>query len=670
MSVSAGVNPGNTLNQVEEFDLTDAAQVQLFCSYNEVDCASTGCQLRSTSTPLFQLDKKESGSWTNQFAKSNSRPNSASDQPYYTQENFSDIVYLGPGHYRVSVWKVPGYSMRINALWTKKVKLAANSIEKRGGGIRVKAVSSYEGNKLLKKRTFIYTKDGTPAGESSGILFTQPQLGFISGTSRSHYYAGKYYPDGYATYGCFYDELSYAGRMSSSVNAPGFITKGTIGYSKVTEIVSSVSENGKTEYTYNNASDAYSYIPTLPATANALNGKPIATTYYNAQGVIVKQMKYTYQERELQNLLNAKVFPSPASNGSGQAGASGYELHEYKNTSSWCVLVSQQETTYGGTEPYTVTKSFAYDNARHKEISIENTSTSDGKMVAIYNYYPHDYSANTTDFIKAMQEAHISGSPVEQLVANADKGGENAQITGGKLISYYTGTKVGLPSKIWQLEAAKPIALSNFKFTKQASVGSILEAANRDSHYPTRPALQLTYTEQKQLQQQRLAADGVVSYLWGYNWTLPIAEIKNAAVTEFFYEGFEETNGAQTGQAHSGTRYWAGSYTVNWVRPNSRVYHISYWYRQGGQWYYKKTLYGSDPSFTLTGGDAYDDVCIVPVDAQLTTYTYVPLVGLTSRTGPEGRTIYYDYDDLGRLIRTRDEQGRILSQQQYHYAQP
>ncbi|WP_317173561.1 RHS repeat domain-containing protein [Hymenobacter montanus] len=63
-----------------------------------------------------------------------------------------------------------------------------------------------------------------------------------------------------------------------------------------------------------------------------------------------------------------------------------------------------------------------------------------------------------------------------------------------------------------------------------------------------------------------------------------------------------------------------------------------------------------------------DELRLHPVDAQLTTYTYQPLVGVTSQTDPTGRTLFYEYDGLGRLLRTRDEQARILSQQQHHYA--
>lgn len=63
-----------------------------------------------------------------------------------------------------------------------------------------------------------------------------------------------------------------------------------------------------------------------------------------------------------------------------------------------------------------------------------------------------------------------------------------------------------------------------------------------------------------------------------------------------------------------------------------------------------------------------DDLSLAPVGAQVSRFTYNGLRGMTSQTGPAGRTIFYEYDGLGRLMRTLDEQGCILSQQQYHYA--
>jgi YD repeat-containing protein len=52
----------------------------------------------------------------------------------------------------------------------------------------------------------------------------------------------------------------------------------------------------------------------------------------------------------------------------------------------------------------------------------------------------------------------------------------------------------------------------------------------------------------------------------------------------------------------------------------------------------------------------------------ISTYTYQPLVGITSETDPTGRTIYYEYDTFNRLKLQKDEQGNILKKYCYNYA--
>ncbi|MBV7270762.1 RHS repeat domain-containing protein, partial [Winogradskyella luteola] len=53
--------------------------------------------------------------------------------------------------------------------------------------------------------------------------------------------------------------------------------------------------------------------------------------------------------------------------------------------------------------------------------------------------------------------------------------------------------------------------------------------------------------------------------------------------------------------------------------------------------------------------------------AMVTTYTYDPLVGVTSMTDPKGRTVYYEYDSFNRLKQVRDEDGNIMGENRYNY---
>ncbi|WP_129366788.1 RHS repeat domain-containing protein [Lutibacter sp. HS1-25] len=56
-------------------------------------------------------------------------------------------------------------------------------------------------------------------------------------------------------------------------------------------------------------------------------------------------------------------------------------------------------------------------------------------------------------------------------------------------------------------------------------------------------------------------------------------------------------------------------------------------------------------------------------NAMVTTYTYDPLIGVTSITDPKGYTIYYKYDAFNRLEYVKDAEGNILSKNEYNYKQ-
>ncbi|MEM9685565.1 MAG: hypothetical protein AAF934_01415 [Bacteroidota bacterium] len=56
-------------------------------------------------------------------------------------------------------------------------------------------------------------------------------------------------------------------------------------------------------------------------------------------------------------------------------------------------------------------------------------------------------------------------------------------------------------------------------------------------------------------------------------------------------------------------------------------------------------------------------------DAVITTFTYDPLVGVTSSTDPKGYTSFYTYDDFNRLAATKDTHNDIVEAYSYNYAQ-
>lgn len=106
-------------------------------------------------------------------------------------------------------------------------------------------------------------------------------------------------------------------------------------------------------------------------------------------------------------------------------------------------------------------------------------------------------------------------------------------------------------------------------------------------------------------------------------------------------------------------------------------------------WGYKKSqpiakienaTYASIPSATVTNLQALSDTgteanLIAALNdlrtslpnAMVSTYTYLPLVGVSTITDPKGDKITYTYDAQGRLVEVKDKDGNILKTNEYHY---
>ena len=132
-------------------------------------------------------------------------------------------------------------------------------------------------------------------------------------------------------------------------------------------------------------------------------------------------------------------------------------------------------------------------------------------------------------------------------------------------------------------------------------------------------------------------ADGThIVYLWGYHQSQPIAKIENATYSD-----------VQSQVANLQTLSNAD---------NDRTVDII----------------NSDGTLTKVGkeGDlreALRNLRTSLPDSQVTTYTYDPLIGVTSITDPRGNTVYYEYDAFNRLKHVKDQDGNILSKNKYHY---
>lgn len=76
----------------------------------------------------------------------------------------------------------------------------------------------------------------------------------------------------------------------------------------------------------------------------------------------------------------------------------------------------------------------------------------------------------------------------------------------------------------------------------------------------------------------------------------------------------------------------------------------------------------NSPASSQVLRDEIDKVRRNLLSAMVTTYTYNPLVGITSETSHNGRTSYFEYDKAGRLSLVRDNENKVIKVINYKYA--
>lgn len=192
------------------------------------------------------------------------------------------------------------------------------------------------------------------------------------------------------------------------------------------------------------------------------------------------------------------------------------------------------------------------------------------------------------------------------------------------------------------------------------------------------------------------------SFIYGYNNSLVIAEVVNAINEEIAYSSFEDnstgnwafnSSGVQTEagkKSITGIKYYTlttGSITKSFsISPGKNII-VSYWSRAGGQtvnassgqagrsviidgytWTYFEHLLINPSSITVSGTAVIDELRLYPEEAIMITYTYDPLIGVTSKCDANNQIIYYEYDIFSRLLLVRNQDYKILKKYCYGYA--
>ncbi len=538
-----------------------------------------------------------------------------------------------------------------------------------GPGLRLKNSSTFSNNPLspqtiIKNYSYILD-DGVT---SSGTIGATPDYNGI--------------PFVYSNNGTNYAYTNYIS-INNSAGLGGIPP--IFFYTKVSETMSSGTETHLTDHYFTSYSSLF---PDIRETkrrdyinTGGANYIPLSTTITNY--FTTGQMDTLFDD--------AKIFIDTTFSSVTHVPHTYYSFIFYRNSFStaWVHPNYQQQTQYDNLgDSTTVISNFYYDSISNNVSAIITSNLSDGQSLIRKFKYPEDYSAALAG---NMVNAGITTVPIESQTW-LYKSGSDSVLIGGSITQY--DQTVFKPINSYAIETTKPITSLNNETKTSGKFTTLLS----DSRYILKSQLQ--YDGNDNLSVATKASDMNVSYIWDYHHSNVIAQIKNAAQADVAATSFESDgkgNWVFTGSSTADTTSPTGSRCYNVGQTSGSVtksgltstnyYILSYWTKgsalsitgtvsgyplQGktiSGWTYFEHKITGQTSVTVSGtGTKYiDELRLYPYTAQMTTYTFSPLIGMSSQCDPDNRISYYKYDPFGRLHVVLDQDLNIVKTIQYHH---
>ncbi|MBD2769340.1 RHS repeat protein [Hymenobacter sp. BT664] len=589
------------------------------------------------------------------------------------------------------------------------------------GGLRIKRITDNPTGQPAREmsRIFSYTMAADPARSSGCLVSPLPTYYYnfqhdIPGMCDDTGGGGT---GGNGSPGSFI--IQYIKVYSTaSLTQPGMTQGAFVGYREVTVTNVDDSNPGKSVYTF---TSAYEYPD------EGSSGFPYAsrTSHDYQRGLLLRETHYKYTDGQYAPVTQTVNTYSRNSLSANIALLSlegwkiGYSRHNEVSAPLDCfarnhiryetgglLLAQSEKRSFDNTGAAHVnTTRYQYGNPAFPHSTAVETITGAGQSTLLRHRYTFDYdtlSANSgnqmASVLRLLRRRHAL-LPLEEQMWRIN--GSDTTLVKATLTTFNAQF---LPKATLQLQTTSPISSSTYLRS---------DIHNGLFSYDPRLTPETVFDQYDalgNLQQAHRVNGSPTSVLWGYQSTQPLAETQGATTRQTAFTSFEPdapgrfSYDPEQGLNHHrvpGGRTGQWAYRLDGNRAISRdslppgTYELLFWARapqrpsiyqngtieaehlvaetpNGWRQFRLRLRFATLGSLSLDASSAMpvlvDEVRLHPVEAQMTSYTYDPLVGMTSQTTPDGRTTTYEYDGLGRLVRARDERGRVLSQQQYHYA--
>lgn len=441
------------------------------------------------------------------------------------------------------------------------------------------------------------------------------------------------------------------------------------------------------------------HLPPTPEGYTAGLGKLSMEKHLNSQGQVVQVTNNYYKQNMiLDSLYSLKIRECsvvPPENQSSFRPIFNFVFEPVR--SYFTTLDSTTTTLYEQGQPIKTKTEMAYNNYYQPE-KITNSS-SDGGVSIQYINTPLSYTTLPAlpglDYVQGNARAaqylrmkNILNVPIEKILTKKPKDLTEV-VTAGGYFKYDENANV---METYQLETNSAIPINQFQKSSYINNGG-----NNDFVVDNRYKIKQTasyYSPANQLRQ--ITDNGITtSFIMDTLNMQTLAVAKNALHADIAYCSFENndsgnwqlySNNINTNIAHTGKKSFnvGGSNAISKTINTAGDYIVSYWSNSGSLtvngtnanalqtlngWTYNehKITVSANSSVQLSGNAVIDELRLYPANALLTTYTYEPLIGITTVDDPKSQSAYYEYDNFGRLKYVKDQAKNIIKSYEQHY---